>query len=87
LQGELGGAAVDAASVAVGEVGVMKLCGQIVIELTVDDFVQAADHQRRLERLLAEIRQSYPEATLAMRERRERKPLSLAPAPAQSAAA
>ena len=63
----------------------MKLCGQIVIELTVDDFVQAADHQRRLERLLADIRQSYPEATLAMRERRERKPLALSPAPSAAA--
>jgi hypothetical protein len=62
--------------------GPMKLCGQISIELTVDDFVQAADHQRRLERLLTEVRQSYPEATLAMRERRQRKQLSLAPAPA-----
>jgi len=65
----------------------MKLCGQISIELTVDDFVQAADHQRRLERLLADIRQTYPAATLAMRERRERRPLSLGPAPPSSAAA
>lgn len=63
----------------------MKLCGQISIELIVDDFVQAADHQRRLERLLAEIRQSYPEATLAMRERRERKTLALTPAPRPAA--
>jgi hypothetical protein len=63
----------------------MKLCGQISIELTVDDFVQAADHQRRLEALLAQIRASYPEATLAMRERRERKALALSPAPAGSA--
>ncbi|MFL5297340.1 MAG: hypothetical protein ACJ798_13245 [Phenylobacterium sp.] len=59
----------------------MKLCGQISIELTVDDFVEAADHQRRLELLLGTIRASYPEATLAMRERRERKPLALTPAP------
>ena len=65
----------------------MKLCGQIVIELTVDDFVQAADHQRRLERLLADIRLTYPDATLAMRERRARKALSLAPAPPPAAAA
>ena len=36
----------------------MKLCGQISIELTVDDFVAAADHQRRLEDLLALIRDS-----------------------------
>jgi hypothetical protein len=58
----------------------MKLSGQISIELTVDDFVQAADHQRRLEGLLQLIRGSYPDATLAMRERRVRRPLSLAPA-------
>jgi hypothetical protein len=56
---------------------VMKLSGQISIELTVDDFVAAADHQRRLEGLLSLIRDSYPDATLAMRERRERKALAL----------
>jgi hypothetical protein len=62
----------------------MKLCGQISVELTVDDFVAAADHQRRLEGLLALIHDSYPDATLAMRERRERKvtPLAAAPRPA-----
>lgn len=56
---------------------IMKLCGQISVELTVDDFVAAADHQRRLENLLRLIRNTYPEATLAMRERRERKVLAL----------
>ena len=55
----------------------MKLSGQISIELTVDDFVAAADHQRRLEGLLALIRDTYPDATLAMRERRERKEMAL----------
>jgi hypothetical protein len=65
----------------------MKLCGQISIELTVDDFVAAADHQRRLERLLADVRQTYPDATLAMRERRERKSLALGRAPAAPAQA
>jgi hypothetical protein len=59
----------------------MKLCGQISIELTVDDFVEAADHQRRLEALLATIRTSYPDAALAVRERRGRKALSLVPQP------
>ena len=63
----------------------MKLCGQISIELTVADFVAAADHQRRLEGLLTLIRDSYPEATLAMRERRERKALDLPRAPPRSA--
>ena len=55
----------------------MKLCGQISIELIVDDFVAAADHQRRLEGLLTLIRDTYPEATLAMRERRQRKDMAL----------
>ena len=59
----------------------MKLSGQISVELTVDDFIAAADHQKRLEGLLAMIRDFYPDATLSMRERRERKSLALAPAP------
>ena len=64
----------------------MKLCGQISIELTVDDFVEAADHQKRLEGLLKLIRDSYPEATLAMRERRQRKALALTRAAPRGAA-
>jgi hypothetical protein len=63
----------------------MKLSGQISIELTVDDFVAAADHQRRLEGLLSVIRDSYPDATLAMRERRERKEMALPRAAARAA--
>ncbi|HEY8615030.1 hypothetical protein [Phenylobacterium sp.] len=59
----------------------MKLCGQISVELNVDDFIQAADHQRRLEDILRLVKDHYPEATLAMRERRQRKPLALARAP------
>jgi hypothetical protein len=66
---------------------VMKLSGQISIELTVDDFVAAADHQRRLEGLLTLIRDSYPDATLAMRERRERKGMSLPRAVARAVGA
>jgi hypothetical protein len=52
----------------------MKLSGQISIELTVDDYVAAADHQKRIEGLLAVIRDIYPEATLTLRERRRPKP-------------
>lgn len=69
------------------EAMVMKLCGQISIELTVDDFVEAADHQKRLEDLLKTIRDSYPDATLAMRERRQRKALALRRAPPRAPAA
>jgi hypothetical protein len=66
----------------------MKLCGQISVELTVGDYIEAADHQKRLEDILKLVRDAYPEATLAMRERRQRKagPLVRAPrAPATGA--
>lgn len=52
----------------------MKLCGQISVELTVGDYVEAAEHQRRLQEILRQVRDAYPEATLAVRERRQRKP-------------
>lgn len=65
----------------------MKLCGQISVELNVGDYIEAADHQRRLEDILRLVRDSYPEATLAMRERRQRKPLELARAPHAPASA
>jgi uncharacterized protein YdhG (YjbR/CyaY superfamily) len=55
----------------------MKLCGQISVELNVGDYVEAADHQKRLEEILRQVRAAYPEATLSMRERRERKALAL----------
>ena len=45
----------------------MKLWGQISVELSVGDYVEAADHQRRLEEILQQVQLAYPEATLAMR--------------------
>lgn len=56
----------------------MKLCGQISVELSVGDYIEAADHQKRLEDILKLVRDAYPEATLAMRERRQRKAMPLA---------
>lgn len=50
----------------------MKIVGQITVELSARDFVEAADHQRRLESLLAVVRQQYPAAALNVRERRDR---------------
>jgi hypothetical protein len=55
----------------------MRLCGQISVELNVGDYIEAADHQKRLEGILQQVRDAYPDATLAMRERRQRKPLAL----------
>lgn len=51
----------------------MKLWGQISVELTVGDYVEAADHQKRLEQILQMVKDAYHEATLSMRERRQRK--------------
>jgi hypothetical protein len=65
----------------------MRLSGQISIELTVDDFVEAADHQKRLEALLKQVQDIYPNATLAMRERRQRKALALTRAAPRSVSA
>ncbi len=63
----------------------MKLCGQISVELNVGDYIEAADHQKRLEDILKLVRAAYPEATLAMRERRQRKAAPLARAEPRAA--
>ena len=47
----------------------MKLCGQISIDLPAGDYFTLADHRRRLEDILNYIRDTYPDATLAVRER------------------
>jgi hypothetical protein len=64
----------------------MRLCGQISVELNVSDYIEAADHQKRLEDILKLVRESYPDATLAMRERRQRKAVPLTRAVPQAAA-
>lgn len=50
------------------------LRAQITIDLNADDFVGAADHQRRIEELLQSVRRVYEEARLEFRERRPRPP-------------
>jgi hypothetical protein len=51
----------------------MRFCGQISIELPDGDYFAAADHKRRLDDILAYVRAVYPQATLALRERRRRR--------------
>ena len=63
----------------------MKLRGQISIEFPDEDYFAIADHKRRLEDILAYIRNSYPDATLALRERRERRALELSHAAPRAA--
>jgi len=48
------------------------LRAQITIDVSADDFVSAADHQRRIETLMNSVRQSYDQAELEFRERRPR---------------
>jgi hypothetical protein len=62
----------------------MMLSGQISIELTVNDYVAAAEHQKRIEGLLAMIRDIYPDAALTLRERRQARPVMPRAAPAPS---
>lgn len=50
----------------------MRLRAQITIDIEARDFVDAADHQRRLEELVQTIKHEYSQAELLLRERRER---------------
>ena len=52
----------------------MELRAQITVDISADDFVQAADHQSRLTKFVQELKSQYPEVQLIIRERRERKP-------------
>jgi hypothetical protein len=50
----------------------MRLRAQITLEFDAADYVDAAQHQRMLEEHLQRINGNYPNARLAIRERRER---------------
>ena len=50
----------------------MRLRAQITIDIDAQDFVEAADHQRRLEDMVRLIKEEYAHAALLLRERRER---------------
>jgi len=55
------------------------LRAQITIDVRADDFIGAAEHQRRLEELLSTIRDQYSQADLVFRERRPRPAKTLPP--------
>ena len=48
----------------------MKLRAQIVIDVDAEDFVEAAEHQVRIETFLREIKPAYPGVVVTFRERR-----------------
>lgn len=49
----------------------MRLRAQILIDIEAADFEEAAGHQRRVEEILASARESYAQAQLEFRQRRE----------------
>lgn len=50
----------------------MRLRAQIVIDIDVSDFAEAAEHQNRVHRVFEAVRESYDHAQLEFRQRRER---------------
>lgn len=50
----------------------MKLRAQITIDIDVDDFVEAADHQKRVALIAQDVRREYAQADVVFRQRRER---------------
>lgn len=48
----------------------MKLRAVVTIDVEAADFVEAADHQRRIEELMEPLQAAYPGADLTFRERR-----------------
>ncbi|THD60099.1 hypothetical protein [Phenylobacterium sp.] len=55
----------------------IKLIGRISVSLDAECFMDAAEHEKRLETFLAEIRKVYPDAQFEIGQRRDRKPLGL----------
>ena len=62
----------------------MKLRAQITIDMLVEDFVEAAEHQQRIRQLTEAIRRDYEQASLDFRQRRDR-PQHRPPVAARSA--
>lgn len=63
----------------------MKLRAQFVVDVTADDFVEAAEHQRRLAEFLQSLKTQYACATLTIKERRQPK-IALQPTSGYAAA-
>jgi hypothetical protein len=54
------------------DIPVLPLRAQITIEVSAQDYVEAAEHQRRAEVLFAAVRAEYPAATFTFHHRRPR---------------
>ncbi|MDP3406207.1 MAG: hypothetical protein Q8S03_16075 [Brevundimonas sp.] len=51
----------------------MRLKAIFTVEIEAEDFVSAADHQKRLEQILLAVRDEFPQAELKLTERRTRR--------------
>ncbi len=51
---------------------IVKLRAQITIDIDAEDFIAAADHQRRIAGLIGDLKEVYDQAELSFRERRAR---------------
>jgi len=56
----------------------LRLLGQISVSFDVETFVEAGNHQKVLEDVLATVRERYPNAALSITQRRQRRDLGLA---------
>jgi len=50
----------------------MKLRAQITIDLHVEDYIEAAEHQRRIASIAEMVRADYAQACVEFRQRRDR---------------
>lgn len=50
----------------------MKLRAQITIDLQVQDYIEAAEHQRRISLIAERVQADYAQAELEFRQRRDR---------------
>ena len=50
----------------------MRLRANLALEIDAEDYIAAADHQRRLEEFLTSLKSLYPMARLIITERRGR---------------
>jgi hypothetical protein len=50
----------------------MKLRAQITIDLHVEDYIEAAEHQRRIASIAEMVRADYAQASVEFRQRRDR---------------
>ena len=51
-----------------GKVGKLRIRAQVVIEFDAKDFIEAADHQQRIESFYGSVRAAYPAATFTFQQ-------------------